>query len=360
MAAAIAAVALLLAVVAVMSPSTGPGEVAYTHRGEFAYTADAPAGLVYPTGEVTTGDPVFLALVDRVDLAFTYDLAGPDGGVEPSGQLWLEVTDGSGWSTRSSLGSAETGEDGTLQLEGTLDVPEVRRTLATVAEETGLDAGGGTLTVTAEIEVTGSIAGQPVADRFAPQLALQLTEQRLDVEGSSGDPDAADPNGAELSLESADSGAADGEDPEADGGIVRSEDGAVIVPGAEPARLELAGRGLEVGTARVAALVVLGLALLAVAVAAVAASRQQDLDEAAHIRARYGRKIVEVAALQIPAGYGVVDVREVTALVALADRTDRPVLHHRTRDSDTYLVEGDAAVYRYRVDGGDGGDGGDG
>lgn len=346
-AAVVLVLSLLLAVAAFTSPATAPGELTYTHRGAFTYTADAPRGAVYPDGEVTTGGPIFLALVDRIDVAFAYELAGPGGGVEPSGQLWLDLTDGSGWSTRTPLSEPQVGEAGTLRLEGTLDIPQLRRTLAAVQEEIGVGGGGSTLTVTAEVDVAGTVAGEPVADRFTPEFALELGEQRLtteadtvptDDDGTDGD-GTDDPNGAD----------SDRSEAAVEAGIVRTESGAVTLPDAEPAQLQLAGRGLEVTGARILAVVALGAALLALVVAAVAAARRGDLDEATRIELQHGRQLVEVAALEIPAGYGIVDVRDVSALFTLAERTERPVLHHRTASGDTYLVEGDATVYRYRT-----------
>lgn len=341
LAAAVLVLALLLAVAAFTSPVTAPGEVPFTHRGTFTYAADAPRGAVYPDGQVSTGDPVFLRLVDRVDVAFDYGVQGPEAAVEPSGQLWVEVSDGSGWSTRVPLGEPQVGEAGTLHLAGTLDIPRLRRTLADVQEETGVGGGVGTLSVTAEIDVAGSVAGAAVSGHFAPELPLELGEHRLTTEPAAttggGEPGAAD-------------GSRGGGAAAAHGGIVRTEPGTVTVPGAEPARLEFAGRGLDVAAARSVAVVAFGAALLAVVVAAVAAGRRGALDEASRIELRHGRRLVEVAAVEVPGGYAVVDVRDVSALFTLADRTDRPVLHHRTAACDTYLVEGDAAVYRYRSD----------
>lgn len=315
--------AILLAVVAFTRPTTEPGQLSYTHRGQFTYSADAPSGVVYPDGEVSTGDPVFLRLVDTVDVAFAYSLDGPvDRIEEATGQLWVDLAHTSGWSTRLPLSRQETADGGELVLNGTLDVPQLQRTLQRIADQTGIASGSATLTLTAEVDVRGAVGGRPVSEPFVARLDLQLDEARLTPQV---------------------------EEPDADRELTVSEDASVTVPGLEPARLEIAGQGMEVGTARVSAVALFGAALLTLAVAAVGAVRRRGLDEASRIQVRYGSQIVEVAALELPAGYGIVDVRDIDALVNLARQVDRPMLHHRVGDDHTYIVEGDAAVYRHRL-----------
>lgn len=333
----LALLSLVLAAVAFTQPATAPGALDYQHRGEFAYASDAPSGLVYSDGQVTTGDPVFLRLVDSLEFSFDYAFDGP-GDVETTGQLWMEVADGSGWSRRSLLVEQSEGADGGLLLEGQLDVPRLRRMLQRVQEQTGVGGSSVTITVTAEVEVTGTVGDEPVTDRFAPELAMQLNEHRLTLEDGAAGADDSPP---------ADD---DTEGTDKDVGVVRTQPGSVTVAGAEPSRLELAERGLDVSTARPLAVALFVLALLALVAACIGAARQGTLDEAGRVRARYGgRLLVEIESMEMPAGYGIVDVRDIETLVSLADRVDRPVLHQQSGSTHTYLVEGDATVYRHRL-----------
>lgn len=68
--AAVGVSALLLAVAAFGRPTSVPGEVDHTHRGTFDDTAEVSTGVVYPTGVVGTGDPIFLRLVDHLEVSF--------------------------------------------------------------------------------------------------------------------------------------------------------------------------------------------------------------------------------------------------------------------------------------------------
>lgn len=40
------------------------------HTGSWSYRATAPAGIAYPDGQIDTGDPLYLDLVERVELIF--------------------------------------------------------------------------------------------------------------------------------------------------------------------------------------------------------------------------------------------------------------------------------------------------
>jgi signal peptidase I len=49
-------------------------EAAFAHQGRFEYEARVPRSPVYPDGHVGNGEPVFLRLVPRLRVAFTYKL----------------------------------------------------------------------------------------------------------------------------------------------------------------------------------------------------------------------------------------------------------------------------------------------
>src|SRR5947209_3516036 len=63
---------LAFTAVAYTRPTTTAGRVPYTQRGQFDYAAQVPAGPVYEQPRLTTGDPIFLRLVPRLDVSFDY------------------------------------------------------------------------------------------------------------------------------------------------------------------------------------------------------------------------------------------------------------------------------------------------
>ena len=317
----------VLLVAATFVPSTQPGDVTYSHNSAFDYTTAAPRGLVYPEGEVTTGEPVFLRLVDRLDLAYTHEVVAGDDtpGQTPTGdltgRLWLEISDGSGWSHRRPLGPEEQSSGGQLAIEERLDVPAIRDLVEEIREESGASGSSEKIEVTAEITVDGELAGTPISDNLSPTLGFDLTEHRL-APRTEGD--------------------------EAVG--ISSEDRTVTVAGAEAARLEFVGRGMDVADARLAGLGLLVLALLTFLVAGIAAVRHGRLSEADRLHLRYRSRMVEVSSLQPPPNHGSVVVRDMEMLANLAQLSERPILHHVDDGLHTYVVEDETTQYRYLLE----------
>lgn len=338
---ALAAGALIVA--ATVSPGTQPGDVSYTHESTFDYTTSAPQGLVYPEGEVATGEPVFLRLVDTLDLTYTHEITVTSDSTTPTadltGRLWLEVSDGSGWSHRRPLGPEQQTTDEPLVIEEQLAVPEIRRLVDEIRDEAGVSGNSERIDVVAEIQAEGRLADAPFDDALAPVLSFDVNEQRLSPRE---------------------------DDDEAVGAT--TEERNVTVGGAEPASIGFAGRSLQVGHARVAGLAGLGGALLALLVATVAALRHGRLDRTDQVRLQYGSKMVEVSSVRPPANHGAVMVRDMATLGQLAELSERPILHHVDDGVHIYVVEDETTQYRYRIapetpdveDEGDVGDGGPG
>ena len=67
------------------------------------------------------------------------------------------------------------------------------------------------------------------------------------------------------------------------------------------------------------------------------------------IQAQYGHRIVPIVAGE-DLGWPPVDVPHIKALVRLAESGQRLILHSRSGDVDTYMVNDEGTVYRYRVE----------
>lgn len=320
-AALLAALGLAAATTAFLRPGTTAGPIDAHHQGSFTYGAETPPGAVYPDGEIATGDTVFLRLVDRLHVGFEYHLDGPIAVSEASGRLWLELADGSGWSDRTPLDAATLDGPGSLHLDAELDLAAIRRTLDEVAETTGSRRGQAAIVVSAEIGTTGAVAGTTVTDTFNAELGFQLDEYRLQ------------PQGETTGTTTTDRAPFD-----------------ALAPAAAPARLGIGRLDAEVSDVRRLAPLATAAAILVLAVAAWAARRRRALDALARVRTTHRRRLLPVTAVQLPAGYGMVDVTDVATLAALADEYDRPLLHHRDEGGHTFLVEGDATVYRHRAE----------
>jgi hypothetical protein len=76
--------------------------------------------------------------------------------------------------------------------------------------------------------------------------------------------------------------------------------------------------------------------------------RGEPFEESVHIQSQYGHLIVPIVAGE-DLGWPPVDVPNIKALVRLAESGQRLILHNRSGDVDTYMVNDEGTVYRYQV-----------
>ena len=86
----------------------------------------------------------------------------------------------------------------------------------------------------------------------------------------------------------------------------------------------------------------------AIAVHAFLRRRGKPFEASVQIQTRYGHLIVPIVAGE-DIGWPPVDVPNIKALVGLAESGQRLILHNRSGDVDTYMVNDEGTVYRYQV-----------
>lgn len=152
----VVAAALGLTFVLASPPAATPKPA--TQTGTLTYGARVPVSDTYPTGEVTTGDPVFVKLLSAPDIAFHYATDALPASVTGTGRLDITLLAASGWHTTIPLVAPTTLAAGTLVLTGTLDLTRMQAMADSVAKATGAGAGGG-LDVTVTASTTVSVDG---------------------------------------------------------------------------------------------------------------------------------------------------------------------------------------------------------
>ena len=304
--------------------TTVPTKIDYTQTGEFSYSAPAPVGPVYGTGEVNTGDPVYLRLVPAIDIDFAYTFTSPTTRAA-SGTVALaaEIADGTGWTHRVQLQRPTPFDGERADATGRLVVADLQALLAEVHAATGIQGGTPTITVLPDIRVDATVAGAPVSDRFQPRLQFQLDPLQLRLPASPATSDATP----------------------ADDVLRPHSEGTITQVGTAPARLELMGRSITVTDARRVGLAALPAALAALAVGV--ALRRRLRGEPARIELRHGHRIVPVVGEGGDTNASTVEVATMRDLARLAEQYDSLILHQRTNRGDVYLVHTDHAVYRY-------------
>lgn len=310
----------LLAGVAWARPTTTAGPVGYTHEAAFTYTASASTGPVYDSPRVRTGQPLFLALVDdvRVGLSYRFDAEEP---ATMRGTIGLHATvdNATGWSRTLELAEPRPFDGDKAEIAGDLDIAKIRATVAEAAEATG-ETGATTITLEPQITVAGDVAGQPLQERFAPSLAYQLTDTQLRPPQATEDED--------------------------DAPLVERRRGELRVPDRQPAVLSWAGRAIDVATARMLSLAAAAVCAVGLVVLTVTSRRSGKLSESERSRRRWPDLIV-TADVEDTLPLRVVTVADMSALVALARRSDRLILHDRA--TDAFLLDLDGTHYRYKA-----------
>ena len=309
-----------------LSLPAGPSTTArsYEQRGSFSYGATpASAASVYPTGAVTTGDPIFLRLVRDLRVTFAYRFSSTlPHSLEGTAGLRAVLRSPEGWKHEVVLQAPLSFHSGAGVTAGTFHLDRLRALIARFQAATGVTDATYTLTVKPLVAVHGTVAQAPVTEQFAPALQFQLDalELRVVPPQTLGNGPPPDP-------------------------FVSTQAGSVSVSAA-PATV--GPFGWSVSQLRVAALLAFLLTLLAAFAKGLPALRarcaqQVDRDQPDVL---FGDRLVRVAATRLAvSGAAVVDVPDAHSLLQLADGLERPILYDH--DGATYLVEGDAFIYRY-------------
>jgi signal peptidase I len=317
------ALAAALAVAAFRQPaqhvSVDPG--LYVQRGAFSWSAPAPVGAVYQARSLRPRDPVYLRLVHRLAVRFDYRIRPrAPFHLSGSGSLDAVLSDGDGWRRRFPLVTRRSFGSTSFSLRGMLDVRAVAEAVRRFEAQTGVHNPSYHVAIAPHIRVHGLAGGRAIRDSFSPALALELDAVRLRLA-------TVPPDGEPNTLVRTRATAATRTVP----GVVALPGGRLGVPAARRTALALAGTGV--------ALVLAGALLVAL-------GRRRD--EVAAIVSRYGDLIVRIAAgSRAP----VVErrVESIEALVRLAERYDRVILHEERDGLDSFVVEDAGFAYRYDV-----------
>ncbi len=305
--------------------------VAFDQHVSFSYAALAPAGITYPTGLVTTGDPVFLHLVHSLEVTARYSLdlttrRASEAPVSVSGTIGATaVVEGpDGWSAPLGTVAPVAFSGPTATVDVPLDLTQIAVVEKAFDTETGMPLGDPNIVVTPTVHIRGTLDGAPVADMFAPSLTFPVNEQEIDV--------------------------VQGGSVAADKALTPDSPGSVERPTRVPAKMTILGRAVAVTGARRLALVGLILSLLAAFGAGIWWMRRRRMDETGRIHAAFRPDLVAVTASPAVKAPLVVDVETFDELARLARRYDCMILEHSHDAGHAYYVESGATVYRCGVE----------
>jgi hypothetical protein len=295
--------------------------VPFSETGTFSYSATTPKGPVYQH-QIETGDPVFLRLVTDVQVGYKYELElDASHNIAGTTSMVAVISQQNGWKREIRLGGTQSFSGDTAEVSGNLDLERVVEELHRVEQLTGQEADLYQLDLIATTEVEGEIEGSPVSDTFESNLPMQLDDTTVQM--------------APSETEDADR-------------LSTSRSRSLPVPATKDAQLSLGPLDLSVSSARTIGPVGAGVCLLFLLAFGIPLLGAYRKDEASRIRARYGPLLVPMRSVSGIEGT-MAEVDDMEALVRIADRYDRLVLHEHREGVHRYIVEGDGVVYFYRA-----------
>lgn len=310
----------------------GSRETIYSLHGSYGYSAAAgpSGGLIYGDGQVSTGDPVYLNLVDDLFVTFTTNWESParyrgDGTL----RLSASINGKSGWTHPLDLGPAVTFSDGNGRATAVLDLHAVRDVVREVQQLTRVSDTTYTLTIDAKVHLDGTVGGSSFRTDFPSQLVFSGDGQMLKVAPAASSGPKGTTNAAVAQ------------------GLSTSSGGSVTLPPQGPAKIAAFGLGVGVATLRIVGVGGLALALLGGSLQLLARRRAVEHDFP-RLVARYRRLLVPVM------GYGpsvvngnVIDVPDLPSLARIAENSEALILHQSRADGDVFVVNNGTAAYRF-------------
>jgi signal peptidase I len=299
--------------------------VPYTQTASFDYSAPAPAGPVYDGKEIQAGEPVFLNLVDSIDVTFDYELSSDAPfAVDGSASMSLQIKDVNGWSRILPLVGETPLEDGQVHMKSRVDLNSIHELLTSIERRTGVDREMYALSVVPTVETNGTVGDQEITESYSPRLAFNIDDLQLQLQ--------AETPGAE-----ADSGEV----------LKQSVSSNVIERQVVQNILSIPGPDIAVATARQMAIVGGLICLLMWGALATYSYLLGRSDAPNRIAARYGHIMVSVSRQSFPAN--AVDVVSIEDLAGIALSSGRMILHEEHEELHTYCVEDAGVTYRFRA-----------
>lgn len=287
-------------------------DLPFEDRGEFSYSGAAPDGFaVYQSDRVSSGQPIYLNLVQRVDFGFSYR-ASASTPIEAVGNITLAATVSSndGWTYPIELAQPRRFDDNDAAITGSLDLAAVAETIEAMERDTGVVRDGYAVAVGAIVSRTVVHGGIESAGEFEATLDFKLDDLEMQL---------ATP-GADV--------------------LTPVQGGLLSRPVQSPNEATVLGVTMSIAALRG---VSVAIALVVAALWLGWLARVLRGDEPGSIDRRYRSYLLPVHGAELSHGHRVV-ADSIGALARIADHAGAPILKS---DSGVYYVVDGGLVYSY-------------
>ena len=315
---------------------------AYRQSGVFSYSAQVKAPTeAYPSGTVTTGQPIYSNLVSTVTLRFDYRFASSlphhvKGTIALHG-LVLSNTDT--WQEFSTIKTAASFDGDRSSLVSTVALSGLYGLINTVSADSGVTGTTYSADIQPVVQIVGTVDGQPIHETFAPVLPFDVGPTSIVLAPAV----AAPLPGATYIAPSASSVLSATLNPGKPGSVPQLVANVISV-----ARYQI-----EVPTLRIMGFIFAGLAVIMALLHEILRRRKTMRSSEEVVAARMHTLLVPVTSLRLPDDSSQIEIPDFAHLAGLAQFLERPILYDWSDDRRTYTVVDEAMHYVYRpLDGG--------
>jgi signal peptidase I len=306
---------------------------AYQQKGSFGYSATVKAPtVVYPSGTVTTGEPIYPSVIDSVTLHFKYQftssLPHKIKGTIAFKALLLSHTDT--WQDLTTIAPTTAFNGDSTSVASNLSLSNLDTLIDNVSQQTGI-RGNYSADIQPIVHINGTVGGKLIDQTFAPVLPFTIGQSAITLT----DTITPAPPGATYVTPSA--------------GSARS---ATLNPAQSGSVPHLAANQITVAKYRVnvTAIRLLGLffCTLALLVALVHDTLRRHMTIQSHdelIEDQFESLVVPVTSLGVVTGARLIAVPDFAELARLAHYLERPILCETNEGNRTYVVDDETDRY---------------
>ena len=162
-------------------------DLSYLQSAEYVYTAHVKPSLLYDNRtEVSAGEPLYLKLVERLDITLRYGLTQYPNPIEMTDiKLGYGVSaslSGGDWVKTYNLASMKK-EVPAFTETYTVNIKEIEGIVDTIGQETGARAYSYTYEIKPRISLTASAGNKSIEQEFTPTLKIKFEGGKIGFEG---------------------------------------------------------------------------------------------------------------------------------------------------------------------------------
>lgn len=298
-----------------------PVDIPYTQKGSFAYAAVGSPS-VYDQGQVNSGEAVFHALVEELELQFAYSFE-TNSAAELSGSysVFLRISESSGWQRTIELQPETTFQGKTFNTNTSLDLKQITGIVERMRARTGLNRQVFEVDVYVPVNVSGTLNGLHLEEAFTATLPYKLDEIELYV---------------------------DRQNPLAENGDPLQPEMSAYLPNEQMvlSSINLLGLSLPVRQARQIALIAGGISLALIVLIMVPALAVSMRSETERIKLVHADRLLDVNAVPFEADLEWIELNSIADLIRLAESSGKLIFHMYEGEDHTYVLIDGETGYR--------------